>query len=87
MNFNVGDRVRATNRWDTYTGQVAIGDEGTILYAFEESLDVGVMFDRDVGGHDLGEGLNCPGGHGWYTPIRWLEDVTSEASVDVTDFL
>lgn len=61
--YTVGDRVIAALDISTKTGEIRIGDEGTVCAVIGSSI--GVAWDRNVGGHDLYSGL-CEVGHGWY---------------------
>ena len=61
--YTVGDRVVAARDIATQNGEIHIGDEGTVCNSIDSSI--GVAWDRNIGGHDLSNGL-CEDGHGWY---------------------
>ena len=61
--YSVGDRVVAARDIATQNGEIHIGDEGTVCDSIGSSI--GVAWDRNIGGHDLSNGL-CEAGHGWY---------------------
>ena len=61
--YSVGDRVVAVRPVITKTGKIHIGDEGTVCNSI--GFSIGVAWDRNVGGHNLSNGL-CEDGYGWY---------------------
>lgn len=69
--FQVGDRVRATQNIGTLAGErICIGDAGVVIDG-EFPLSICVQFDRKVGGHSCG-GKGLPG-HCWYVSGWELE--------------
>ena len=64
--YMAGDRVRCIKEISTYDGVIKVGDEGVVAPEEEfNEWDVAIIWDRDVGGHDLGD--RCQPGHGWWT--------------------
>lgn len=77
--FQPGDRVRCIKEYD-YKHNV-VGKEGTVVRA--DGMSVGVRFDKNIGGHDLG-GLLKGGysGHGWNFPESCLELINEKKAGD-----
>lgn len=69
--FNVGDRVQYINN----TSQRLYLELGTVVYPFGGF--VGVRFDKNVKGHDLGG--HCEYGHGRWVPRGNLVIVNDES--------
>ena len=73
--FKIGDRVKYTNG-ESYIDD---GKIGTVRDFWDG--DIGVEFDDDVLGHELGLGENgysCKKGHGWWCMPKHLTKITEE---------
>lgn len=81
MKFKIGDRVRALCGVEAH-GRVKCGDTGTVCNIHD--FDVGVDWDRDIGGH------NCRGtarqNHGWNVLEKYLELENSKSEDDKATF-
>lgn len=82
--FNIGDRVIATTDCDDNLNIVGI--EGTIRCMGSSSTSLGVEFDINVGGHDLGIGI-VKYGHGWFCPKSILQPILSKRKLIAQDLL
>ena len=82
--FNIGDRVIATTDCDDNLNIVGI--EGTIRCMGSSSPNLGVEFDIDVGGHDLGIGT-VKYGHGWFCHASILQPILSKRKLIAQDLL
>ena len=65
----IKDRVRCIKN---YGNNIRVGDTG-VVKAVEDSI--GIEWDRDVGGHDLGKAEECKSGHGWCVNIENIEKI------------
>lgn len=87
MEFNVGDRVVAT----TYVGRDRRTNVHGVIATIDDNFVYGVVFDENVGGHDLANGSSphsvCTYGFGWW--MLWhdlkLESAESEDEISVDE--
>lgn len=72
FDFHVGDRVRAL--YSVGFGDAHFGEIGTIVEV--NHVDVGIVFDNDIRGHNLNG--KCADGHGWWISTDNLEPYIDE---------
>ena len=87
--FRIGDRVVCIKKYsDSYN--LLPGMAGTVLKFSDYEGDVGVRWDQDCGGHDLGLPEECEGGHGlWVTNkhIELIEELPIKIEDDIFELL
>lgn len=78
--FQIGDRVRCTNKYDG--NRSIVGKKGTVCCLLDDKM-VGVEFDKPINvGHNCHR--RCKDGHGWFIPVDFLvlEPPTAVASIE-----
>ena len=67
--YKIGDRVQSIINYDGYG--LTTGMTGTVRKILGGSI--GVVWDKNVGGHELSEPYLCPEGHGLYVTENDIE--------------
>jgi len=87
MDFKIGDRVFLLPGWtagcdNKFRETAKTGETGEIVFLNSRG-QVGICFDRDVGGHDLSGG--CPRGRGQWVSIKYISPVLEKYEITIIE--
>jgi hypothetical protein len=79
MNYKEGDRIIMIKNWSG--GIVKKGMTGKVCQCIDDDdNNVGIYFDKNVGGHNCGG--RCPIDHGWYIKTSYFRKVPCQLEFD-----